>query len=97
MTMNEKATPYIGITSDLVTRIWQHKTKAAPSFTSRYHCDQLVYFEMAESAEAAITREKQLTKSLRDWKIELIEGANPDWTDLHPSIATLVTRRRTES
>jgi len=82
-----RRTLYIGVTSDLVTRIWQHKTKAVPSFTSRYDCDRLVYFEMAESAETAITREKQLKKWLRNWKIELIETANPNRDDLYPNIA----------
>jgi predicted GIY-YIG superfamily endonuclease len=52
-------TLYIGVTSDLVGRIWQHKTKSLPGFTARYGCDRLVYFEMLDSAEAAIMREKQ--------------------------------------
>jgi putative endonuclease len=82
-----RGTLYIGMTSDLVTRVWQHKTKAAQGFTSKYDCDRLVYFEMAESAGTAITREKQLKKWLRNWKINLIETTNPNWDDLYPSIA----------
>ncbi len=78
---------YIGVTSDLVARIWQHKTKAVAGFTARYGCDRLVYFEMLDSAEAAITREKQMKEWRRAWKIALIEEANPDWLDLYPSIA----------
>jgi putative endonuclease len=81
-------TLYIGMTSDLVARVWQHKTKAVPSFTARYGCDRLVYFEMHDSAEAAIGREKQMKEWRRDWKIALIEGANPDWTDLYVGIAS---------
>jgi putative endonuclease len=61
-------TPYIGVTSDLAGRVWQHKAKAAPGFPSRYGCDRLVYFEMTESAEAAITREKQLKEWRRAWR-----------------------------
>ena len=80
-------TLYIGVTSDLVARIWQHKTKAVARFTARYGCDRLVYFEMLDSAEAAITREKQMKEWRRAWKIALIEEANPDWLDLYPSVA----------
>jgi len=80
-------TLYVGVTSDLVTRIWQHKTKAVPGFTSKYECDRLVYFEMIESAETAMQREKRIKKWDRDWKINLIETANPNWDDLYPSIA----------
>ncbi|MDB5408752.1 MAG: Excinuclease subunit-like [Rhodospirillales bacterium] len=82
-----RGTIYIGMTSDLVTRVWQHKTKAVPGFTSKYDCDRLVYFEMVDNAEAAMTREKQLKKWRRDWKIDLIDTANPDWGDLYPGIA----------
>jgi putative endonuclease len=81
-------TLYVGVTSDLVTRIWQHKTKAVRGFATRYGCDRLVYFEMIDNAESAITREKQLKEWRREWKIDLIEDTNPDWTDLYPSIAS---------
>jgi putative endonuclease len=81
-------TLYIGVTSDLVTRIWQHKTRFVPSFTARYGCDRLVYFEMHDNAEAAVTREKQMKEWRRDWKIALIEATNPEWADLYPGIAS---------
>jgi putative endonuclease len=81
-------TLYIGVTSDLVGRIWQYKAKSLPGFTARYDCDRRVYFEMLDSAEAAITREKQLKEWRRGWKIALIEAANPDWADLYASIAS---------
>jgi putative endonuclease len=81
-------TLYIGVTSDLVTRIWQHKTKPVPGFAARYGCDRLVYFEMFDNAEAAVTREKQMKEWRRDWKIALVEEANPDWADLYPGISS---------
>ena len=80
-------TLYIGVTSDLVARVWQHKTKAVPGFTSRYGCDRLVYFEIHGTAEGAITREKQMKEWRRAWKVELIEKNNPEWFDLYASIA----------
>ncbi len=81
-------TLYIGVTSDLVGRIWQHKMKSLPGFTARYGCDRLVYFEMVDGAEAAIMRERQLKEWRRDWKIALIEATNPDWADLYAGIAS---------
>jgi putative endonuclease len=81
-------TLYIGVTSDLVGRIWQHKTKTIPGFTARYGCERLVYFEMLDSPEAAIMREKQMKEWRRDWKIALIESTNPDWADLYAGIAS---------
>jgi putative endonuclease len=80
-------TLYIGVTSNLVARVWQHKTKAVPGFTSRYGRDRLVYFEIHGTAEAAITREKQMQEWRRAWKIELIEKYNPEWLDLYSGIA----------
>ncbi len=77
---------YVGVTSDLVKRIYQHKTKAADGFTKDYHLDKLVYYEMAETAEAAITREKQLKRWPREWKINIINQFNPDWDDLYDTI-----------
>lgn len=79
-------TLYVGVTSDLVRRVWEHKIKAAPGFTTRYGVNQLVWFEAHSSAEAAITREKQIKEWKRDWKINLIMHANPDWADLYPTI-----------
>jgi putative endonuclease len=80
-------TLYIGVTSNLAGRIWQHKQKAIPGFTARYGCDKLVYFELFDSAEAAIVREKRMKEWKRAWKISLIEQANPIWGDLYEGIA----------
>src|SRR5207302_7536140 len=76
-------TLYIGVTSALVQRVWQHKAKAVAGFTTRYGVDQLVYFEIHGDAASAIPREKQLKKWRRAWKIELIEERNPEWRDLY--------------
>ena len=74
-------TLYLGVTNDLVRRVHEHKSKAAPGFTSRYEVDRLVWFERYEDPGSAITREKDLKKWRRDWKINLIEQDNPDWLD----------------
>ncbi|MBP1777954.1 MAG: endonuclease [candidate division NC10 bacterium] len=79
-------TLYIGVTSQLATRVWQHKSKVVEGFTTKYGVDKLVYYEAHGSAEAAIVREKQLKKWRRSWKIELIEGLNPDWRDLYDEL-----------
>ena len=73
---------YIGVTSNLVKRVWQHKQEEVEGFTKKHHVHQLVYYELHENMEAAITREKQLKKWNRSWKINLIEKVNPDWQDL---------------
>jgi putative endonuclease len=75
-------TLYIGVTNNVIRRAYQHKTKAVRGFTKRYNVDKLVYFEIFEDAITAITREKQLKKWNREWKIQLIESKNPDWVDL---------------
>ena len=79
-------TLYIGVTSNLIQRIWQHKNNLAPGFSQRYNLHDLVYFEVFESMETAIQYEKRLKKWNRQWKIELIEEKNPDWNDLYPNI-----------
>jgi putative endonuclease len=80
-------TLYIGVTSDLIKRVWEHREKAVCGFTERYNATQLVWYEVHDDAEAAITREKRLKKWKRAWKIELIEKANPYWNDLYESIS----------
>ncbi|CAG9163902.1 GIY-YIG nuclease family protein [Cupriavidus pinatubonensis] len=80
-------TLYLGVTSDLVRRVWEHKNEFVKGFSQKYGVHQLVWFETHESAEAAITREKQIKKWNRSWKINLIEGMNPYWNDLYPTIA----------
>ena len=73
---------YVGITNDLVRRVHEHKTHIWQGFTARYNVDRLVYSEVYDDPVAAITREKQLKKWRRAWKIALIEKDNPDWRDL---------------
>ena len=77
-----QGTLYIGVTSNLVRRVWQHKNDVFAGFTEKYEVHKLVWFELHGSMEAAITREKQLKKWNRAWKIELIETENPEWKDL---------------
>jgi len=79
-------TLYIGVTSNLVKRVWQHKQEEIEGFTKKYHVHVLVYYELHESMKAAIAREKQLKKWNRSWKIRLIEKVNPDWQDLWKKI-----------
>ena len=79
-------TLYIGVTSDLISRIWQHKNEEADGFTKEHAVHSLVYFELHDDMENAILREKQLKKWNRAWKIRLIEEQNPTWKDLYPSI-----------
>ncbi len=73
---------YVGVTSDLMGRIWQHREKVMKGFSEKYNTRFLVYYEAHESAESAIKREKQLKRWQRMWKIELIEKMNPTWKDL---------------
>jgi putative endonuclease len=80
-------TLYIGVTNDLIRRVHEHKNKVAEGFTKKYDVDRLLYFEAFDDIENAIRREKRLKKWNRAWKIRLIEGTNPNWTDLYPSIA----------
>ncbi|MCA6112255.1 GIY-YIG nuclease family protein [Bradyrhizobium cenepequi] len=83
-------TLYIGVTNDIVRRIHEHKTKAVPGFTKRYAVHRLVWFEIYDDPITAITREKELKKWRRDWKVRLVEEKNPEWIDLYPEIATRV-------
>ncbi len=82
----KNGTLYIGVTSNLIQRIWQHKNKQVEGFTEKYAVHQLVYFEQHQEMASAITREKQLKKWNRQWKINLIEKDNPQWEDLWPRI-----------
>ena len=88
---------YIGVTNDIVRRTYEHRIKAAPGFTSRYNIIRLVWFEMYEDPASAISREKELKKWKRSWKIELIEAQNPQWEDLCESICKIVIPRRCEA
>jgi len=80
-------TLYIGVTSDIVRRIHEHKSKIVAGFSKRYSVDRLVWFEIYDDPVTAIEREKELKKWRRKWKIQLIEKQNPDWIDLYPQIA----------
>jgi len=75
-------TLYIGVTSDLPKRTWEHRNNTADGFTKKYGVHILVYFELHGDMIAAITREKQIKKWNRAWKIQMIESVNPEWRDL---------------
>jgi len=79
-------TLYIGVTSAVVQRIWQHRNDAAEGFSKKYRVHALVYFELHTTMAQAILREKQLKKWERKWKLELIEKHNPYWRDLYDSL-----------
>ena len=79
-------TLYTGVTSDLTQRVWQHKHHMVEGFTKKYRVKKLVYYEVHDNAESAITREKQIKKWRRKWKLRLIEEKNPQWTDLYDEI-----------
>jgi len=79
-------TLYIGVTSDLVKRCWQHRTHQLAGFTDRYHVGLLVHYELFRDMQHAIVREKRLKKWHRQWKLRLIEERNPDWRDLWEEI-----------
>ena|SRR3990170_3482137 len=87
MANGRNGTLYTGVTSELPRRVWQHRSGAVPGFTQRYGCKRLVWFEMHETMESAIAREKQIKAGSRDKKLVLIEQTNPDWTDLFDQIA----------
>ena len=79
-------TLYIGVTSELVKRIWEHKNNMVAGFTKRYSVHQLAWYELHESMESAILREKRLKGWKRSWKLNLIESTNKDWQDLYDTI-----------
>ena len=86
MASKKNGTLYIGVTSDLIRRVWEHRNHLIPCFTKRYGCTLLVYYEQHLDIYEAIRREKRLKKYLRKWKIRLIESKNPKWTDLFDEI-----------
>jgi putative endonuclease len=79
---------YVGITSNLVGRIWQHRSDLIDGYTKRYRVHLLVWFEQHETMESAILREKAIKEWKRQWKCELIERSNPYWRDLYPEICS---------
>jgi len=82
----EYGTLYIGVTSDLIARVYQYRTGQVKGFTTKYRVYRLVRFEQFETMHDAISREKQLKRWHRQWKINLIESENPQWIDLGPSL-----------
>ncbi|HLI18936.1 MAG TPA: GIY-YIG nuclease family protein [Rhodanobacteraceae bacterium] len=87
LTSHPQGTLYVGVTSDLVRRIWQHRNDSVDGFTKRYGVHRLVHFEQFLSMADAIEREKELKKWRRAWKIALIEKSNPEWRDLWAEIS----------
>lgn len=83
---NRNSVLYVGVTSNLQKRVWEHKQKIVKGFTQKYNVDKLVYFEIHEKMEQAIEREKNIKKWNRSWKIELIEKDNKQWNDLYEQI-----------
>jgi putative endonuclease len=81
-------TLYIGVTNDLIKRVYEHKNDLAEGFTKQYGVHQLVYFEQTSDINSAITREKQMKKWRRQWKIELIEEKNSEWKDLFSDLTS---------
>ncbi|WP_428312661.1 GIY-YIG nuclease family protein [Hydrocarboniphaga sp.] len=79
-------TLYVGVTNDLIRRVWEHRNNVVEGFTKKYVVHDLVWFEPAEDPIAAIAREKQIKKWNRAWKLKLIEASNPDWNDLYDEL-----------
>ncbi len=86
MASQRNGTLYLGVTSDLIQRVWQHKNDGVPGFTQTFGVHDLVYFELFEDMESAIVREKRLKKWNRAWKLRLIEQVNPEWKDLYATL-----------
>jgi len=86
MASSRNGTLYIGVTSDLAKRAWQHKNEIMKGFTEKYTVHLLVWYEVHENMESAISREKALKKWNRIWKLRLIEQFNPDWQDLYEQL-----------
>ena len=83
---HRNGTLYVGVTSNLVQRVWQHKCDLVEGFTKKYEVHVLVWYEAHETMESAITREKTIKGWQRKWKLDLIESANPAWRDLYGDI-----------
>jgi putative endonuclease len=87
MASKRNGTLYVGVTSDLVKRAWEHREDFVKGFASSYHVHRLVWFEQHATAEAAIMREKQIKRWNRAWKVRAIEAFNPYWNDLYESLS----------
>ncbi|MGF1772455.1 GIY-YIG nuclease family protein [Vibrio wakamikoensis] len=86
LSSNNHKVLYVGVTSQLKQRVWQHKIGVVDGFTKKYHVHKLVFFELHQSMYSAIEREKQVKKWKREWKENLIKSINPDWADLYDSL-----------
>lgn len=86
MASKRNGTLYIGVTNDLVRRVYEHKNNLIEGFTKKYNVHQLVYFETTSEIQSALKREKQLKKWNRQWKLDLIEKQNPNWEDLYQNL-----------
>jgi putative endonuclease len=84
---HKHGTLYVGVTSNLLGRVYQHKNDVVRGFTRRYHVHLLVWFECYDDPLSAIAREKEIKKWRREWKVNLIEGTNPEWLDLYETLA----------
>ena len=81
-----RGTLYVGVTNNLIRRVFEHKNKLIEGFTERYDVNLLVWYQASESVESAIAHEKKLKRWRREWKIEIIETLNPKWVDLYQQI-----------
>ncbi len=86
MASRRNGTLYVGVTSDLIKRVWQHKSNLIEGFTKRYHIHELVWYEQHATMESAIAREKAIKEWKRRWKLQLIEAGNPEWRDLYSDL-----------
>jgi len=86
LSSKRNGTLYVGVTSDLIKRVWEHRNNLVEGFTKRYGVHRLVWYELHESMDSAIKREKRLKEWKRKWKVQVIEKTNPNWEDLYPAI-----------
>ena len=86
LTNKPRGTLYVGVTNDLVRRVYEHREGAVPSFTKRYQTNQLVHFERYDEPGLAIQREKNIKHWSREWKLKLVESSNPKWRDLYTDL-----------
>jgi putative endonuclease len=86
LSSKRNGTLYVGVTSDLVKRVWEHRNNLVEGFSKRYNVHNLVWYELHESMDSAINREKRLKGWKRKWKLQLIEKTNPNWEDLYSKI-----------
>jgi putative endonuclease len=88
MTSHRNGTLYVGVTSNLAKRVWEHRNDSVEGFTRRYGLHRLVWYELHDSMSSAITREKVIKKWKREWKLRMIEEHNPTWADLYESFCS---------